>query len=161
MFSHRTCKQMMPVICTNVNRDVIIWEPFQHCCLLVRRIHRTSVGSKSLVIQPLIFFNLFFLWLPEQVVEQTIELPVFWDTVTSTWRHCNVNDKTNPYDILRLTLHFLPFSLTECEQCWDAFTIIQWTPRLHIILTHWSRWLMAEVPRVNCPQTNVTVAYGW
>ena len=50
----------MPVICTNVNRDVIIWEPFQHCCLLVRRIHRTSVGSKSLVIQPLIFFNLFF-----------------------------------------------------------------------------------------------------
>ena len=45
---------------------------------------------------------------PEQVVEQTLDLPVIWDVMTSVWRHCNdlctamcSTAKPGPWSILR------------------------------------------------------------
>ena len=57
----------------------------------------------------------FHWWTPTQTVKQTVNLPVIWDAVTPTWRHCKVK-----------------------VGCWtNAFSD---TFQQHLISTLWVKW---------------------
>ena len=67
---------------------VMIWKRFPHCKTFVRRAHRSplELPHNGTVMRN---FDVFLVQNIKQRVQQSVDLPVIWDSNTLLWRHCN------------------------------------------------------------------------
>ena len=65
------------------------WNCFLNCQLFARKIHRWI--PLQIASNPEFWFFCCCVYQSEQVVKQTVNLPMFWVFVTRMWCHCNNN----------------------------------------------------------------------
>ena len=127
--------------------DVIKWKHFPRYLPFVQGIHQSPVVPLTKVSDPELWC---FLWsLPEQADEQTIEMPVIWDSIelNMTSQKCSYDTylsqhiKCPSFCRRHLAMHFLEWKICILIKIQLKFVpnglILHMSALVHVIASHW------------------------